>query len=113
MQEERVVRWWHLAMEVQRILTKTIDMCGEVGAQPGQDLFVHGIPFGRELMQDTRLRMHIVEDQAIGDEMTVLDPFPLNHPVIRGNQAFAPKEDPPNEAVEESREMLGVTSKLR
>jgi hypothetical protein len=40
MQEQRVVRWWHLAMEVQRILSKTIDMCGEVGAQPGQDLFV-------------------------------------------------------------------------
>ena len=71
MQEERVVRWWHLAMEVQRILSKTIDMCGEVGTQPGQDLFVHGIPFGRELMQDARLRMHIVEDQAIGDEMTI------------------------------------------
>src|SRR5215813_4266527 len=33
MKEERVVRWWHLALEVQRILSKTIDMCGEVWAQ--------------------------------------------------------------------------------
>ena len=84
-------------MEVQRILPKTIDVCGEVRAQTGQDRFVHGICLGRELMQDTRLRMHIVEDQAIGDEMTILDPFPLDHPVVRGNQAFAPKEDPPVE----------------
>ena len=75
-------------------------MCGEVWAQTGQDLFVHGISFGRELMQDARLRMHIVEDQAIGDEMTILDPFPLDHPVVRGNQAFAPKEDPTDEAIE-------------
>jgi hypothetical protein len=44
MQEERVVRWGHLTMEVQHILPKTIDMCGEVRAQPGQDLFVYGYP---------------------------------------------------------------------
>jgi hypothetical protein len=85
-------------MEVQRILPKTIHMRGEVRAQSGQDLFVHGIPFGRELMQDARLRMHIVEDQAIGDEMAILDPFPLDRPVVRGNQALTPKEDPTNEA---------------
>src|SRR5881397_3974197 len=73
MQEECVVRWWCLTMEVQHILSKTIDMCGEVWAQTGQDLFVHGIPCGRELVQDARLRMHVVEDQALGDEMAIFD----------------------------------------
>ena len=47
-------------------------MCGEVWTQTGQDCFVYGIPFGRELMQDARLRMHVVEDQAIGDGMAIL-----------------------------------------
>ena len=45
-------------------------MRGEVWAQTGQDLFIDGVLFGRELMQHARLRMHIVEDQTIGDEMT-------------------------------------------
>jgi hypothetical protein len=77
-------------MEVQHILSKTIDMCGEVWAQTGQDLFVHGIPCGRELVQDARLRMHVVEDQALGDEMAIFDPFPLDRPVVRGNQTLTP-----------------------
>ena len=51
-------------------------------------------------MQDACLGMYVVEDQAIGDEMAILDPFPLDDPIVRGNQPLAPKEDPPDEAIE-------------
>src|SRR5215472_16972679 len=75
-------------------------MRGEVWAQTGQDRFIDEIPFGCELMQHARLRMHIVEDQTIGDEMTVLDPFPLNGPVVGGNEPLTAKEHPAQEAIE-------------
>jgi hypothetical protein len=35
----------------------------------GQDLFIYGIPFGRELMQHARLRMH-AEFRALGNELS-------------------------------------------
>ncbi len=104
-------------MEVQRILPTTIHMRGEVRAQTGQDLFVHGMPFVRELMQDARLRMDIVEDHTIGDQVAILDPFPLDRPVVRSNQALTPKEDPTDEAIEclalVGRRMKPPRSKLR
>src|SRR4030095_16696691 len=40
---QRVVRRWHLALEVQYIMPKAIHMGGEVRAQTGQDVLVHGI----------------------------------------------------------------------
>src|SRR2546425_11790735 len=104
-------------VEVQRILPTTIHMRGEVRAQMGQDLFVHGMPFVRELMQDARLRMDIVEDHTIGDQVAILDPFPLDRPVVRSNQALTPKEDPTDEAIEclalVGRGMKPPRSKLR
>ena len=50
-------------------------------------------------MQDAGLCMDIVEDQTIGDEMAILDPFALEHPVVGSNQPLAPKEDPAKKAI--------------
>jgi hypothetical protein len=51
-------------------------------------------------MEHLRLRMDIVEDHAIGDEVAILDPFALERPVVGGNEALPPKEDPADEAIE-------------
>jgi hypothetical protein len=50
-------------------------------------------------MQDAGLRMDIVEDQTMGDEMTILDPFALQRPVVGRNQPLASKEDPANKTI--------------
>lgn len=51
---------------------------------------LHGIPLLGELLQDMGLGMHVVEDQAIGDQVAILDPVALDPPIIRGNQPLAP-----------------------
>jgi hypothetical protein len=43
--------------------------------------------------------MDIVEDHAIGDEVAILDPFPLDAPIVGGNQAFTTKEYPAEEPI--------------
>ena len=50
-------------------------------------------------MQDAGLGMDVVEDQTIGNEMAILDPFALERTVVGRNQSLAPKEDPANEAI--------------
>jgi hypothetical protein len=97
---QRVVWRRHLPLKVEGIVPKAIHMRREIRTQASQDFLLHGIPFLSELMQHLRLRIDIVEDHTIGDEVTILDPFALERPVVRGNEPLAPKEDPADEAIE-------------
>ncbi len=53
-----------------------------------------------ELAQDACLGLYVVEDQAVGDQMVVLDQLTLPVAVVLGDQPLATEEEPLNEAVE-------------
>ena len=97
---QRVVWRRHLPLKVEGIAPKAIHMRREVRTQAGQNLRLYDIAFLGELMQHLRLRIDIVKDHTIGDEMAVLDPFALEYPIVGGNEPLAPKEDPADEAIE-------------
>ena len=97
---QRVVWRRHLPLKVEGIAPKAIHMRREVRTQAGQDLRLYDIAFLGELIQPLRLRMDIVKDHTIGDEMVVLDSCALEYPIVGGNEPLAPKEDPANEAIE-------------
>jgi hypothetical protein len=51
-------------------------------------------------MQNPRLRVHVVKDQAVDDAVVVFDAFPLFRTLIRGDDPLAAKKQPLDKAVE-------------
>jgi len=64
----------------------------ELWAEPGEDRIVELVSLVGELAQDTRLSMHLVEDQAVRDQMVVLDQLALPVAIVLGDQPLAAEE---------------------
>ena len=75
-------------------------MLRQVRAQPREGRLVELVPLVGELMQDARLGLHVVEDQAVRDQMVELDQLALPVAVVLGDQALAAEEEPLDEPVE-------------
>ena len=75
-------------------------MLREVRAEPREGRLIELVPFLGELTQDARLGLHVVEDQAVRDQMVVLDQLALPVAVVLGDQTLAAEEQPLDEAVE-------------
>jgi hypothetical protein len=57
----------------------------EVRAEPREGRLIELVSLISELMQDPRLGLHVVEDQAVRHQMVVLDQLPLPVAVVAGD----------------------------
>jgi hypothetical protein len=57
-QTHRVIRKWHLPIEIQRVAPNTVHMRREVGTQVGQHPLIQRLAVLRQLMQNPRLCVH-------------------------------------------------------
>ncbi len=64
------------------------------------DLGTDVVTFLSQLLQDTGERIDIVQNQAVGDEVVILDDFALFVAVVFGNQAVAAESRPLDELIE-------------
>jgi hypothetical protein len=53
-----------------------------------------------QLMQNPRLCVHIVKDDAVGNEVVVFDAFPLFRALMRGDDPLTAKEESLDQAIE-------------
>jgi hypothetical protein len=58
------------------------------------------MPLARQLMQNPRLRVHVVKDHAVRNQVVIFNTLPLFRTIIRGDDPFAAKEQPLNTAIE-------------
>jgi transposase len=97
---EHVVRHWVLSVQVQRVLAEPVDVLRQVRAQPREGRLIELVPLLGKLPQDAGLGLDVVEDQAVRDQVVVLDQLALLVAVVLGDQALAAEEEPLDEPVE-------------
>ena len=67
-------------------------MLRQVRAQPREGRLIELVPLLGKLPQDARLGLDVVEDQAVRDQVVVLDQLALLVAVVLGDQALAAEE---------------------
>ena len=86
--------------QVQRVLAESVDVLRQVWAQPREGRLIELVPLLGKLPQDARLGLHVMEYQAVRDQVVVLDQLALLVAVVLGDQALAAEEEPLGEPVE-------------
>ena len=80
------MRQRHITLEIQRIRPKAIHMFREIGTETGNGLIREVQAFREQLLEHTRLRLDVVENQTVGYHVPVLDDFALLITIILGNR---------------------------
>ena len=75
-------------------------MLSEVRAQVGQGFIREVVTLARELMEQPREGVHIVEDEAVGNQVIVLDELALLVAVILRDRGIPREGHPLDEVVE-------------
>ncbi len=60
-----IVRLWRLALKVQRVIAKAVDVLGQVWADVGQRVLGHTVALSFQFAHDPRQRADIVEDEQL------------------------------------------------
>ena len=77
-----------------RVGAISADVLGEVGADGGEGVFGDWLSAVFQALHEPGQRAQVMEDQAVGHEMVVLDEFPLLVPAVLGDDSFAAEEGP-------------------
>jgi hypothetical protein len=72
---------------------------GEVGTDGSDGVFRDGLSPLFQVLDKPGERTEVMEDQAVGDQVVVLDGFALLVPAVLRDDAFAAEEGPLEEAV--------------
>ncbi len=88
---QAVVRRGCLSLQVERVLPKAVDVFGQIGTQARHRLGLDLVAFRRQLMQHARQGIDVVKDQAVSDQVIILDELPLFVTVVLGDQSAPAK----------------------
>ena len=90
----------NLPLQVQGVIAKSIDVLDPVGSQAAQNSRVNDKSLGLNLLEHPGHRLHVVQDDQVGDQLVVLDDLALLVPHVLGDDALAAEEQPLRELVE-------------
>ena len=97
---EIINEFWRRFIHIKVITAEPIEMAGQIRAERRRQGGRQRVPGLPQVIEEAAERIHVVEDDAVSNQLVVLDEFALLVAVIGGESFVAPEGDPLGKSVE-------------